>query len=205
MMEQRPLWQRLLVRSALALVISVLLCLLVALCGVGGVILFAGLLAMIGVVWGVAVGMELAGWVGEKIGGIYMPSDTNRRVRPQFCIAQAHAKAGRYKEAIEQFRRDIEEFPDEPMPHIRIADLLIQEFHDVPAAITELEAALTKTKGEDAFVLASNRLADLALWQCQDGGRKAVDYLRAIQRRYPGTKHAKAAAERAARIFSQEQ
>ena len=203
-----PLWLRLLLRSIPAAAVTFYL--------VGRVtegmqnpsyglaFIIAGTVAAIGAVWAIAIGFPLIARFGEKCGQLYVPSDSNFRVRPEFSIAEAHAKAGRYTEAIAQFRRDIEQFTDEPMPHIRIADLLVQEFHDVPAAMTELEAALLKTRSADAFVLVSNRLADLALWQYKDGGQKAAEYIRAIEHRYPGSRHAKAATERIAGIFSRD-
>jgi len=63
-------------------------------------------------------------------------------------------------------------------------------------AFVELQAALSKARSADAFALLSHRLADLTLAQPQT----AIGHLREIERRYPGTKHAKAAAERIAKL-----
>jgi len=160
------------------------------------VFLIATVAVFILMTWVIAVGFPLIGWLGEKAAGIYTPSDKGFRVRPEFSIAEAHAKAGRYTEAIVQFRRDIEQFPDEPMPHIRIADIQLEHFHSPAMAFVELQAALSKARSADAFALLSHRLADLTLAQPQT----AIGHLREIERRYPGTKHAKAAAERIAKL-----
>lgn len=203
--RDRPLWLRLPARVAVAAVITFFLGRWVQSSMVdvsyGTAFIVAGIVVLIGIVWAVAIGFPFIERLGEKAGQLYMPSDASFRIRPEYSIAEAHAKAGRYAEAIERFRQDSEQFPNEAFPHIRIAELQVQEFHDVPAAMTELEAALPKTRSADAFVLVSNRLADLALWRYGPRCQQALDYLRQIGRRYPGTKHAKAAAERITRCF----
>ena len=193
-----PLWLRLLLRGIPAAALTFYLVWKVV-DGMknpdyGSAFIIAGMVAAIGIIWGVAIGIPLVARFGEKCGQLYVPSDKNFRIRPEFSIAEAHAKAGRYTEAIEQFRRDIEQFPKEPMPHIRIADIQLQHFHSPAAAYVELQSALSKARSADAFALLSHRLADLTLAQ----PAIAIGYLRQIERRYPGTKHAKAAAERIA-------
>jgi tetratricopeptide (TPR) repeat protein len=152
--------------------------------------------------WAVAVGMPVIEWVADRAaGGIYQPGDANFRVRPEFSVAEAHVKAGRYAEAIAQFRRDAEKFPDEAVPYVRIADLQLEHLHDPDAAIAELQTALTKAQGPDAVALIGNRLADLLLRHRHDHAA-AMECYRAIQHRCPGTKHARHAADRAACLLA---
>lgn len=197
-----PLWLRLLLRGIPAAALTFYLGWKVARgmenLNYGSAFIIAGMVGAIGIIWAIALGFPLVARFGEKMGQLYVPSDKNFRVRPEFSIAESHAKAGRYNEAIEQFRKDALQFPEETMPHIRIAELLLEHSGNSNAAAAELRAALPKARSADGFVLISNRLADLALANPEHGCDVAKVFLEGIRRRYPDTKHAKAAAERIA-------
>ncbi len=197
-----PLWLRLLLRGIPAAALTFYLGWKVVKgmedLNYGSAFIIAGMVGVIGIIWAIAIGFPLVARLGEKLGQLYVPSDKNFRVRPEFSIAESRAKAGRYVEAIEQFRKDSLQFPDETMPHIRIAELLLEHTGNSNAAAAELRAALPKARSADAFVLISNRLADLALANPEHGRDVATVFLDGIRRRYPNTKHAKAAAGRIA-------
>ncbi len=155
--------------------------------------------ALTGMLWFPFVGWPLINWLGETAGGLFMTSDKNFRVRPQYSIAEARVRQGRYADAVAAFREDIAKFPDETYPHIRIAELLREQLDDPDAALAELHAALHKATGEDAFALVAGRLADW-LMELKNDRTAAIATLREIETRYPGTKHARLAQERIARL-----
>lgn len=156
--------------------------------------------AFIGMVWAYILGLPAMAWVVEKVvGGLYTPADSQFRIRPEHSIAEGHAAAGRYREAIEQFRRDIEKFPDEVTPHVRIADIAVERLGDVETAIAELRAGLPKTTSGDGFALVSHRLAEVLVQYRRDTA-SAIEVLREIERRYPHSKHALGARNRIERL-----
>ncbi len=154
-----------------------------------------------GLVWAVVWGPSVMAWVGELFGRLFMPSDKNFRIRPEYSIAESKAIQGRWDEAIEAFRADIEKFPDEAYPHIRIAEIQMDKLKNRAAATSEFLAALNKTASDDAYCLVARRLVDLYLTE-DNGITAACGLLGEIQHRYPGTRHAKAAAEMMLRLQS---
>jgi hypothetical protein len=202
--NNRPLWLRLILRAIPAAAITFYLIKKIIegmeAPSYGTAFIIAGGAAMIGIVWAIAIGLPLLVRLGEKFGQLYTPSDKHFRVRPQFSIAESHAKAGRYADAIEQFRKDALRYPDELTPHARIAELLLETSRNMNAAAAELRAALPKARSAEAFAMLNNRLADLALENPEHGCDVAKVFLDDIRRRYPDTKYAHAAAERIARL-----
>ena len=147
-----------------------------------------------------------AGPISEKLGALvgnslWMPSDENFEVRPQYSIAEARVNEGRYEEAIEAFRDYVAQYPEEIIPHVRIADLQLQQFGNVEAAITEFKTALPKAHGADAVSFLNHRLADLYL-QHRDRAA-ALECFREIQRRFPKTRQSKTALERAEKLLKE--
>jgi tetratricopeptide (TPR) repeat protein len=154
---------------------------------------------VIGVMWALILGTAIGSRLGELAGRLWLPSDSSFRVRPEYSIAEARVKQGRYEEAIEAFRRDIEKFPKEVTPHMRIAEILIEHLHDPVNAVVELKAALPKARDVETFALVTHRLADIYAQQLGDSAA-AVDCLNEIQRRFPKSRRARAALERAERL-----
>lgn len=151
---------------------------------------------LIAMVWAYVLGVPAMAWiVGRFVGGMYDSADSQFRVRPEFSIAEGHAAAGRFREAVAQFRCDIEQHPAEVTPHVRIAEIVIERFGEVEAGIAELETALRKATGEDAFVLVAHRLADAYVQHRGDKGA-AIECLDQILQRFPHSKHALGARHR---------
>lgn len=152
-----------------------------------------------GVIWFVTLGWPaLVAW-GESWGSLFWGSDASMEVRPQFSIAEARVKQGRYAEAIVEYRKAAAQFPGEVTPHLRMAELLLERCDDPEGAIAELEAAMGIATTDDASAMIRHRLADL--YVAQRGDRAAARRLmEEIQQQFPNTKHAKAAAERLGRL-----
>ncbi len=159
----------------------------------------AAWVAFTGLLWFPFIGLPAIRWLGDRAGSLFMPDERAIEVRPQYSIAEARVAQGRYAEAVAAFRADIEKFPVESYPHVRIAELLREKLNDPDAALAELHAALRKATGDDAFALVAGRLAD---WLVEINGDRAgaAEILREVETRLPGTKHARAAAEHRARL-----
>ncbi len=148
-----------------------------------------------------------AGPIAEGIGtfvgnSLWMPSDASIELRPQYSIAEARVREGHYEEAIEAFRGYAAQYPDEIIPHVRIADLQLQQFGNVEEAIAEFKTALPKARGADAISFLNHRLADLYL-QHRNDPTAALDCFREIQRRFPKTRQSKTALERAEKLLKE--
>jgi hypothetical protein len=161
-------WVSLTIRVAVALVVGFLM-LRFLFSGTGpGQELSAGD-KFVGVVLSIFYGLllfALFGWsfiarVGERIGNsLYLPSDENFQVMPEYSLAEARVKNGKYEEAVDEYRKVILEHPDDIYPHLRIAELAVKHLNDVKLAELELLSAMGKAKGEDSTALAAGRLAD---------------------------------------------
>jgi tetratricopeptide (TPR) repeat protein len=146
----------------------------------------------------------LFGWpliqhVGEQVGTIYTGRDENFRIVPEYSTAEARAAVGKYQEAIDEYRKVIAEYPEDVYPHLRIAEIAAENLNDVKLAELELLSAIGKATGEDSTALAAGRLADLYQLTLQDPAR-ALEVMKQLRERIPGTKQAKLAEERIAAL-----
>jgi tetratricopeptide (TPR) repeat protein len=145
----------------------------------------------------------LFGWsflegVGERIGNsLYMPSDDKFQIMPEYGVAEARVKEGKYQEAIDEYRKVIIEYPGDIYPHLRIAELAVKHLNDVKLAELELLSAIAKASGADSTALAAGRLADFYQLTLQDPAR-ALEVMKQLREKIPGTKQAKLAEQRIA-------
>ncbi len=155
---------------------------------------------VVAIVYGLVL-FALFGWsflaaIGERIGNsLYMPGDKNFQISPEYSVAEARAGVGKYQEAIDEYRKVIIEYPDDIYPHLRIAEFAAKHLNDLKLAELELLSALGKAKGVDSTALAAGRLADLYQHTLQDPAR-ALDVMKQLREKIPGTKQARLAEER---------
>src|SRR5437867_8096511 len=126
----------------------------------GWAAIIAGGLVFIGIAAFFIFGWPLLTRIAEKLGGIYNPSEDSSRVSPQYSTAEARVKAGRYEEAIAEYRKVIEQFPVDIYGHIRIAEIAVERLNDPKLAELELLSATAKATTEEATALVAHRLAD---------------------------------------------
>jgi tetratricopeptide (TPR) repeat protein len=163
--------------------------------GYGAII--AGLLAAGGVVLFFVIGLPLIHRFGRGASNLYLSSDDSFRVLPEYSVAEARVKRGRYQEAVDEYRNVIAEHPDDIYPHLRIADLALTHLNDLKLAELELQSAFGKAVGEDSTALAAGRLADLYQHTLHEPTR-ALEVMKQVSERIPGTKRVKLAEERIA-------
>lgn len=161
--------------------------------------LVGALVAMYGIVLFLLFGRSFMRKVAERFGNLYMPPDSNFRIMPEYSVAEARVKKGKYQEAIDEYRKVIAEHPDDIYPHLRIADLALNHLNDVKLAELELMSAFAKAKGEDTTALAAGRLADFYQHTLREPAR-ALDVMKQLREKIPNTKQAKLAEERIAAL-----
>lgn len=162
------------------------------------------ILGMMGLGYSALIGLI---WVGPIVeffasGGsrLYVPGDHKFAHSPEYSIAEARVKEGKIAEAIETYQRYKQQHKKEVTPHLKIAELQTKHFRDSTSALTELREALAKARDDDTLVKIYHLMADLHLEYRKDRA-SALDCLREVQRKYPGTPFAKNAAQRAKKVM----
>jgi tetratricopeptide (TPR) repeat protein len=135
--------------------------------------------------------------VSNRLEHLFWPDDSNFRIMPEYSVAEARAKKGKYREAVDEYRKVIVKHPDDIYPHLRIADLALGHLNDVKLAELELLSAFAKAKGEDSTALAAGRLADFYQHTMHDPAH-ALEVMKQLCKKIPDTKQAKLAEERIA-------
>src|SRR4051812_41530855 len=68
----------------------------------GGSLFLLGLILILTIPWFLWLGRPFVNWIGEIGSRIFYPSDASFQCQPQYSIAEARTKEGRYEEAIER-------------------------------------------------------------------------------------------------------
>jgi len=124
-----------------------------------------------------------------------MPSGDSGRIMPEYSVAEARAAAGKYQEAVDEYRQVIAAHPEDIYPHLRIAEFAMKHLNDMKLAESELVSAMGKARGEVSAALAAGRLADFYQFGLQDVAR-ALEVMKQLREKIPGSKQAKLAEER---------
>ncbi|MGD0651387.1 MAG: hypothetical protein ABSA97_09665 [Verrucomicrobiia bacterium] len=164
---------------------------------------FSILLPFVGAFYGLILfflfGMPLAKRAGEGASQLFWPDDSHFRIMPEYSVAEARVKGGKYQEAVDEYRKVIIEHPDDIYPHLRIAELALNHLKDAKTAELELLSAVAKANGEDSTSLAAGRLADFYQHTLRDPAR-ALEVMKQLHEKIPGTKQAQRAEERIATL-----
>lgn len=140
-------------------------------------------------------GIPLIRRAGEAASGLYLPDDSHFRIMPEYSVAEARVKQGKCAEAVEEYRKVIAQYPEDVYPHLRIAELALDHFHDSKLAELELLSAVAKAEGEDTSALAAGRLADFYQQVLHDSQR-ALEVMQRLKEKFAGSKTATLAAGR---------
>ncbi len=147
----------------------------------------------------VLCGIPIISGVANRFAGLFWPDDTELRIVPEYSIAEARVKEGKYEEAIEEYRTVILQHPADVYPHLRIAELALDHLHDAKLAELELQSAVNKAAGGETAVLAAGRLADF-YQQTQPDPKRALEVMKQLRKKLEGSKHVKLIDERIATL-----
>ena len=101
----------------------------------------------------------------------------------------------RFREAVEEFRKALEEEPENMSIRTEIAEILSRDLKDFGQAISELEACLQLPVSEAQGASILNRIADIQEESFADAAA-AIRTLHRISERWPASKAAERAAQR---------
>ena len=164
--------------------------------GAGEAMIIVGIVGIVGIILFLIFGLPLLRRLGERIGGgLYTPSDDSSHVMPEYGTAKARVNAGRYEEAVVEYRKVIEQFPRDIHAHIAIADIAMEQLNDLDLAERELQSAVAKAKSPPGISLATHRLADFYQNLAQDVPR-AIEVMRQVEVKLPGSNEASRAEAR---------
>lgn len=163
----------------------------------GEAFVIAGIVASIGLVLFFIFGIPLIRRLGESAGGLYTAGGRAIRVHPEYSVAEARVKKGRYAEAVAEYREVIAKFPDDIYAHVKIADIAIEHLNDLPLAELELNSAFAKAARPEAISMTAHKLADFYQLSLHDPAR-AAEAMQQLAAKVPGTKEAHRAEERLA-------
>ena len=172
----------------------------------GYVAAFAGvpLAAFAGLVMAVIWVPSLTDWVGRQFGQLYDGGQTAPDPEPLLSIAEARRKQGRFDEAEQEVRQQLERFPGNFRAQMLLAEIQVLDRRDLAAATQTIEDVLAQpahTPKNLAFALT--RLAEWQL-RMQDDRDAARTTLERIVRRFPETPEAHTARQRIAHLTPSE-
>lgn len=101
----------------------------------------------------------------------------------------------RFQEAVEEFRKALEEEPENVSIRMEIAEILSRDLKDFGRAISEFEACLGLPVSEAQGASILNRIADIQGENLSDADA-AIRTLRRISERWPASKAAERAEQR---------
>jgi len=133
--------------------------------------------------------------LGDRFSNFIMPQMDNVEVRPEYSTAEARAREGRYKEAIVEFRKVWEKYPNDVNAHVRIAEIQSRQFQRFDEAVRELHAGLAKSNKPEQWAFVANRLVDIHV-ECLHDFVAARETLQQTIIKFPNTKFAEAATAR---------
>ena len=117
------------------------------------------------------------------------------RISRDYSRARSLAAQGKFEEAIEEYRREVEKDPENVMLRLEIAEIYSSEMKEYSRAVSELEECLKVNLGPTQGASVLNRMADIYDTNLGEP-EAALAALRTIQEKWPGTKLAARAQER---------
>lgn len=162
--------------------------------GLGATFISPPLVALYWVLIAVFVAPPTAKFVSDKLVGSMFMGRAGKITR-EYSRAKSLAARGKFEEAIEEYRRGLENEPDNVMLRMEIAEIYSGEMKDYHRAISELKRCLDLKLGATQGASILNRIADIYETNLGDIER-ALAALKKIQERWPGTKLAARAQER---------
>lgn len=162
---------------------------------IAAVVLGAFFGVFLGIWWTPNIGRFLAGSITNEFDG----GQEEVEPRPFYSIAQAHRKAGRIRECLEEIERQLVRFPGDVEGLLLRAEVLAKNERDLPAAAACIEQVAVQSALPDGP--RARALLALADWQlaaqARDDARETWERVRTL---FPGSEPAREAAQRLAHL-----
>lgn len=152
------------------------------------------------IILGVLIFPPITDFIVQKFTG-FLYSATGVRIAKPYSFPKSYYAKGKYKEAIEEYRKMLEEDPKEVTAQFEIADIYYFKLKDYNRAATEYREILNKNPDNDLWTFTINRLADIYCGHFKEPDW-AIRELEKIIRRFPDSKRASQAKRRIESIKS---
>ena len=154
------------------------------------------------VFWILCLAAFLAPPLAEKISGslfnLLYPEPL--KVSKTYSAANVFLVKEKYAEAIKEYRKVIEEDPEDITAQLKMAEIYDHKTKDFAKAIQEYKKLLTMKEVEDnLWVSVKNRLADIYSQQLENR-EETLRQLQQIIERFPGTKYSHQALQRISKL-----
>ena len=152
------------------------------------------------IILGVLIFPPITDFVVQKFTG-FLYSAVGIKIAKPYSLPKSYYAKGKYKEAIEEYRKILEEDPEEVTAQFEIADIYYFKLKNYSQAATEYREVLNKNPDDELWAFTINRLADI---YCEQFGEPdwAIKELEKIIRRFPDSKRAIQAKRRIESIRS---
>jgi tetratricopeptide (TPR) repeat protein len=163
--------------------------------------MFAGMFLglVLAFIWGPAIAEK----VSDAIGSLFTGGSEPPVPEPFYSIAIGKRKQGKYREAVYEVQKQLEQFPTDVTGHMMLAQIQAEDLNDLAAAQLTIERFCAQPDHTPPQIAnAFNALAD---WHLKlhdpDAARAALEQIMA---RLPATDQAQLAAQRIAHLASKE-
>ncbi len=139
-------------------------------------------------------------FITQKFTG-FLYSAVGIRIDKPYSLPKSYYAKGRYGEAIEEYRKMLEEDPEEVTAQFEIADIYYFKLKNYSQATTEYREVLSKNPDDELWTFTINRLADIYCEHFKEPDW-AIRELEKIIRKFPDSKRAMQAKRRIESIKS---
>ncbi len=81
-------------------------------------------------VGGLLAAPQIVNLIAEPAGMLFFPGDSDDEIRPLYSIAEGKARRGHYEEAIKDYEKIAERFPEETKPYVDMISIAIVNLRD---------------------------------------------------------------------------
>lgn len=149
--------------------------------------IFIGIL-LLGVPLALVIGYFARGWFANQFMGLLVPDDNeDYRVEPQYSIAKARIAAGRFEDAIQEYRNAMSLYPKDLNVHFHIADVYVNHLQEPLDALQELDFGQRRTRDPEKKAEFVSRKAEIHLQNRRDPGNAAFE-IESFLAQYPKAK-----------------
>ncbi len=142
---------------------------------------------LIGVTSGILFVVMVMPMLGDVLGNLFFQPNEQIEKNPHADALGAVAR-GEYAEAVEEYRKVVENDPTDTLAYSEIAKISCEHLDDPAGAAETLETALQQEWPPDDAAFLSARLVDV-YWNHQHDARSARAMLLQIIEAMPGTRH----------------